>query len=61
MIIFCHVDWKAEKGMLCHSDHFLYLKQLCALSVTVRDVKDHAKTLWRSKIILQSETRLIDG
>lgn len=38
-----------------------YLKQLCALSVTVRDVKDHGEILWKSKIILQSETHLIDG
>lgn len=47
--------------MLCPTDNFLYSKQLCALSVTVRDVKDHAETLRRSKIILQSEPCLIDG
>lgn len=47
--------------MLCQSDNLLYLKQLCALSVAVRDVKDHAETLWRSKIILQSEPHVIDG
>lgn len=47
--------------MRCPSDNLIYVKQLCALSVTMRDVKDHTETLWRSKIILQSETHLIDG
>lgn len=41
--------------------NFLYLNTLCTLSLSVRDVKDHGESLWRSKTILQSETLLIDG
>lgn len=39
--------------MRCYYDNFLYLEQ--------HNVKSHAKTLWRGKIILQSELLLIDS